>query len=415
MLIFNKNTLTFDKLARVVAWALPFLLLFSRSLADFSVLAVGLLFLSKSYFSKDWSWLARRWVHFSILFWLFLLLVNTPLSQDVFDSFLHSLVFIRWPLFAAAISYWILVRQSNQRHLLISLSAVVVFIVMDTWLQYYLGQDVLGHLKHSADRLTGPFTKPIPGIMLLRVLFILLFASLVFKSFQKPIQQLSMTVCILMVGLLTIFITGERMAFLLCATGTSLMMFGLWLQHKNLRASILASFSLVLSLIVLVSLNMPEMAQRTIHSLIEKVQHFSSSDYGIVFNAAWAAWQQNFIIGSGFHTYKIACDSLGVLAQSGMSCTHAHNLYLQIGAETGLLGFVFFVAMVVSIYDAALVPLLRIRAWYWTALVFVLLSISFWPLIGGIGILNNWVASLVWLGVGYALTVAEMASSQNRP
>jgi hypothetical protein len=71
------------------------------------------------------------------------------------------------------------------------------------------------------------------------------------------------------------------------------------------------------------------------------------------------------------------------------------------------------VALIVSIYDAAIVPILRIRAWYWVSLVFVILSVSFWPLIGGISILNNWVAALVWLGVGYALTVAERASSNN--
>jgi O-antigen ligase len=413
MVMLNKNTLIFEKLAGVIACALPFLLLFSRSLADFSVLTIGLLFLAKSYFTQDWQWLARRWIHFSILFWLYLLLVSTPLSQDVLDSFLHSIFFIRWPLFASAIAYWVLVRQRHQRYLLTSLALVVVFIVMDTWLQYYLGQDLLGHMKHSVDRLTGPFTKPIPGIMLLRVLFILLFANLVFVSLKKPMMQLFSTVLVLLVGLLTIFITGERMAFLLCVTGSTLVMLGLWLQHKNLRRKIVASFGFVLLLIVLVSLNMPEVAQRTIHSLIEKVQHFSNSDYGVVFNAAWAAWQQNFMIGSGFHTYKLACDSLGVLAQSGMNCTHAHNLYLQIGAETGLIGFVLFVALIVSIYDAAIVPILRIRAWYWVSLVFVILSVSFWPLIGGISILNNWVAALVWLGVGYALTVAERASSNN--
>jgi len=88
-----------------------------------------------------------------------------------------------------------------------------------------------------------------------------------------------------------------------------------------------------------------------------------------------------------------------------MTCTHAHNLYLQLAAETGVTGVLLFTCMLGAIYWAALAPLMRDKRWLLAALSFSVLSVCFWPLIGGISLLNNWVAALAWLGVGWVLAM----------
>ena len=55
----------------------------------------------------------EKWFLCSLIFVSYLLFVNTPMSINPKGSFLYSLAFIRWPLFAMALSYWLLKSQIN--------------------------------------------------------------------------------------------------------------------------------------------------------------------------------------------------------------------------------------------------------------------------------------------------------------
>jgi len=389
---------------RYLPWILPLLLLFSRAVADITVLSIGVAFLFKSNQSKDWAWTKQTWFKLNLLFWLYLLCVNAPLSIDSADSFIHAIFYLRWPLFAAALAYWLLPDTKFQQHFLIALMLVCVFVLLDTSLQYVTGADLFGHTKPSPTRLTGPYSRPIPGIMMLRVLFIVLLITVMIPSFATATRRIVLTLSLLCIGLLFMFITGERMALILFFAGSIVVLVGLVLDQKMHKAKVLLGFTFILGLCALaISLN-PEMAERSVYSIVSKLTQFMGSDYGLVFRAAIAAWQENLMIGSGFHTYQLACEQLGLLPQWGISCSHPHNLYLQIGAETGVIGLILFVSMVVSIYFSVLFQPIKSKQWFVSCMRFTILSVSFWPLIGGISILNNGVAALVWLGVGWALS-----------
>jgi hypothetical protein len=112
-------------------------------------------------------------------------------------------------------------------------------------------------------------------------------------------------------------------------------------------------------------------------------------------------------------SYKMVCEQMGLLTQWGMQCSHPHNLYLQIAAENGLIGLMLFVCMLGSLYFKSLYPLMLSKQWFVACLSFVVLSVCFWPLIGGISILNNGVAALVWLGVGWVLSISIISSASH--
>jgi len=385
-------------------WLLPLLLLLSRSVADISVLLVGLLFLFRSYQLSNWQWAKQPWFLFNILFWLYLLFINAPLSINPIESLTYAFFYLRWPLFAAALAYWLLIDTSSQQHLLIALLSVCAFIIFDTSLQYFIGHDLLGHAKASATRLTGPYSRPVPGIMMLRVLFIGLFLCVIMPQAFNAIGRIIFTISMLCMGLLFVFITGERMALMLFFTGSIVVLTGLLLDQKMHISKILIGLGLLLGLFTSALILNPEMAERSVFSIGYKLAHFFDSDYGLVFRAAYAAWQQTPILGSGFHTYQTICNQMGLLTQWGMQCSHPHNLYLQIAAECGLIGLMLFVTMIGSIYFSALQHHISAKQWLITSLSLVVLSVCFWPLIGGISILNNGVAALVWLGVGWVLS-----------
>jgi len=401
-----------DTFARYLPWLLPLLLLFSRAVADITVLAVGLAFLFNSYQYHDWAWTKQTWFKLNLVFWLYLLCINAPLSIDSADSFMHAIFYLRWPLFAAALAYWLLQDKKFQQHFLITLMLVCAFVLLDTSLQYITGTDLFGHTKPSPTRLTGPYSRPIPGIMMLRVLFIMLLITVMIPSFATATRRIFFTLSLLCIGLLFMFITGERMALILFLAGSVVVLIGLVLDQKMHKAKVLLGFAFILGLFALAISFNPEMAERSVFSIINKLSQFVDSDYGLVFRAAIAAWQENPIVGSGFHTYQLACEQLGLLPQWGIPCSHPHNLYLQIGAETGLIGLIIFFSMVASIYFTALAQPIQSKKWFITCLSFTILSVSFWPLIGGISILNNGVAALVWLGVGWSLAISITTKSK---
>ena len=397
--------------ARYLPYLLPLLLLFSRALADVTVLMVGLSFLFRSYRLNDWHWTKHIWFKLSLVFWFYLLLINTPLSINPLDSLIHAIAYIRWPLFAAALAYWVLNNEKNQRNLLISLLFVSFIIMADTSLQYFTGQDLLGHTTPIPTRLTGPYSRPIPGIMLLRVLFITIFAAIILPPLSDAKYRVKYILSMLFIGFVFMFITGERMALILFGAGSIVVTFGLLLTAKIKLFKLITSLLFIIGLFSILFIIAPDTTDRSIFSIAIKLNNFTHSDYGVVFRAAYIAWQENIIFGSGYHTYKTVCENLGVLAilgkEWGMQCSHPHNLYLQIAAETGLVGLFTFSLSILSIYYHAIYAFIKTNQWLSASLSFTVLSVSFWPLIGGISILNNGVAALVWLGVGWALSVSK--------
>lgn len=385
---------------------LPALLLFSRAIADLTVVITGLSFLYYSYRKHDWSWTRRPWFLLTLPFWFFLLLFNVPFSAYPMESLGYGLAFIRWPLFAAALAYWVFDDKERQTRFLQGLLVTSLLVVADTGWQYVFGTDWFGIERFLDDRLTGPFRNPVPGTLMLRVWFIGLFAVMFWHQSKQSKGGLIWYLLYLLIGLIFTFITGERMALMLFVTASMLVIVALYLEHRDKWLSLSLGIAVIVLSLWCVMQAFPATTERSVLSVADKLSHFLDSDYGRVFTAAWQVWQKHFWFGSGVHTYQQVCEQMDLFVGSAMQCTHAHNLYLQLGAETGLIGVGLFVIMLGGIYWQALKSPLQNRLWTHLALSCSVLSVSFWPLIGGISVLNNWIGALVWLGVGWVLAVS---------
>lgn len=390
-----------------VHWLLPVLLIFSRAVADITVLVIGLIFLLRSYQIKDWSWTKSFWFRFNLTFWLYLLFINVPLSINVTDSLFYALTYMRWPLFAASLAYWIFAHKTRQKDFLIALFAVSIFIILDTGLQFVIGEDIFGISKLSNERLTGPFRGPVPGIMILRVFFIVLFLTVFIPQLRTHLNRIFFVIVLLAIGTLFMLITGERMAFILFSSCSIFVLLGLGLEQRDNQLIIFLGLFIILGFVFTLVMLEPDIAQRSVYSAFAKLKDFVNSDYGKVFRAAIESWGSYPFFGSGIHTYKQSCEQIGLLNQLGMGCTHPHNLYLHIGAETGWVGLFLFSLAIASIFHTSLHFLIQSKKWFLMTLSLSVLFVSFWPFIGGISILNNGVAALVWLGVGWVLAVSR--------
>ncbi len=403
------NTASF-KFENLLLICLPLLLIFFRGIADITVLIIGLIFLYRSYNLNDWGWLKQKWFIFSLIFWLYLLLINTPLSINASESFLYSLAFIRWPLFAMALSMWLLHDHKSRKKFLMAMLFTLSFIVIDIWWQYIFEFDLLGNPRysHNVTRLTGPFRdNPVPGIFIARYLFLLLYLGYFINYIQTPIKNLSFIFLILLLGILSIYITGERMALIIFISGASIVSLGLFLQYNKIRNYVLFSLLLIISILALAQQAFPNLNDRMITNLLYKLSNFSSSDYMLVFKSAYAVWMESPIFGVGFHQYREVCINLGYLGSGGGVCFHPHNISLELLSETGIIGFMLYFTMVVSIAFSSLKSLYQKKEWLLLTMSFNLIFICFFPLIAGISLFNNWVGATIWMLIGWVLVTSK--------
>ena len=390
--------------------SLPILLIFFRGIADVTVLLIGLVFLYQSYKSNNWQWVKQQWFIFSLIFWLYLIFINTPLSINSSESALYSLAFIRWPLFAMAISIWLLKNNVSQKYFLISLAATLLFIILDVWWQYFFHYDFFGNPRYSftAERLTGPFRdNPMPGIFMARYLFLLFYLGYFIKYIQTPLKNTSYIFLILLLGTLSIYITGERMALIIFISGAIIVNIGLLLEYKKIRKYIFFGLFLIVSFLAIAQQAFPELNNRMVTDLLNKLSNFSSSDYMLVFKSAYAVWMENPIFGTGFHQYREACIDLGYWGTSGGVCMHPHNISLELLSETGITGFILYYLIIISVAFSLVKAFLHRKNWLLLFLSLNLLFISFFPLIGGMSLFNNWIGAIVWLFVGWALAISK--------
>jgi O-antigen ligase len=390
--------------------SLPILLIFFRGIADVTVLLIALVFLYQSYKSNNWQWVKQQWFIFSLIFWLYLLLINTPLSINSSESALYSLAFIRWPLFAMAISVWVLNNHISQKYFLISLAATFLFITLDVWWQFFFDYDFFGNPRWSGgpERLTGPFrNNPMPGIFMARYLFLLLYLGYFIKYIQPPVKNTSFIFLILLLGTLSIYITGERMALIIFISGASLVSIGLFLQYKKIRKFIYFGLFLIFCFLAMIQQSVPELNNRMTTDLLYKLSNFSSSDYMLVFKSAYAVWMENPIFGVGFHQYREGCIALGYWGTSGGVCMHPHNISLELLSETGITGFILYYLIIISVTIKVINNFHHQKNWLSLFISLNLLFVSFFPLIGGMSLFNNWIGAIIWLFLGWALTFSK--------
>ena len=389
--------------------SLPLLLIFYRGFADVTVLLIGLFFLYQSYKLNDWQWVKQQWFIFSLIFWLYLLLINSPLSTNSSESALYSIAFIRWPLFAMAISMWLLKDNNSQKYFLISLAATLFFITLDVWWQYIFKYDLFGNPGlPNINRLTGPFRdNPVPGIFMARYLFLLLYLGYFIKYIQTPVKNTSFIFMILLLGTLSIYITGERMALIIFISGASLVSIGLLLQYKKIRKYIYFGLFLILFFLAIAQQAFPELNNRMINDLLFKLSNFGSSDYMLVFNSAYAVWMEAPIFGVGFHQYRESCIALGYWGTSGGVCMHPHNISFELLSETGITGFILYYLIIISVAFSLFKNFLHRKNWLLFFLSLNLLFVSFFPLIGGMSLFNNWIGAIIWLFVGWVLVISR--------
>jgi len=413
----------FQTLKNIIPFLLPFAIPFSRSVADICIVLIAILFLCRSYFENEWNWIKERWFKFALIFFLYCIFINTPLSIDSYTSLQYSIFFIRWPLFALALGYWIFNDFKSLKNFLVVTFFVCLFLIFDTWYQYILGVDIFGLEKHSSTRLTGPFSGPHIGMWLTKIIILPLFLFTIIKKYKNFLNNRFSLVSFFIffaIFFFTIFITGERMALLMTTLSIFIILLSLILSKNISILKIVYFFFFISVAIYLFSIIDPQQTSRSTTSIFYKIVNWANSDYGIVWKSAFDVWLESPWFGAGLHKYREACGLLGIYGTfenpiSAGVCFHPHNITMQLLSETGIVGFILFFTMVISLSIRLLKDSFIKKDWILYFLLLNILVACFLPIQSNTDFFSNKYSSLVWLLVGVSLGLCRYIENKKNP
>lgn len=399
----------------------PVSLLAGPAVAEVLSALVSALFLAHSARTQQWQWLRTPWV--VLLFAMCgMFVISGLLSADPVTTAYRAFLFIRFPLFAAALAFWAVRDPQVQRRILGSFLLATALLAGDMLLEYVRGYDILGHRRGDLNgfvRLWGPFNKLHPGSTLVWIaypaIFFLVYAAQTYvKAGLQRAGAFVLALCFTELVIAIIHISGERAAFLSSLLGLVLAM----MLAKGQRWFFVAVALVGVAVMVTAIQRNPDVVGMQVTRVQTDVRSFSDTPYGRLWGSAFAIWQDYPLLGTGTKQFRHVCPDVkygsGGLADPYVRCgLHPHNMYLEVLVETGMISFVLFVSAIG--YWAWLAWKNRARVMTDPLLCGLVIAcmIRFWPVASMPSHFTPWFASPLWFVVGLTLARLSMQASSH--
>ena len=157
---------------------MPFFMMMSKSLTDLFIVLLALSFIFHSIFKHSWDWLNLYWIRLAILFffsnsWNWVMYIDASFSSLVWVSLSNGFAWVRFPLFAAAISFWLIKDKEVLYFALLINFISIIFIYLLMGIETIFTDHNFFEWPFR-NPLNGPFIHRI-GILFFCISFLILF------------------------------------------------------------------------------------------------------------------------------------------------------------------------------------------------------------------------------------------------
>ena len=345
---------------------------------------------------------------FTILFILFYLIILTSslLSQNILLSLESSLFYFRYYFFSIFVFYFIS-KYSFIKNIFLTISLLTfVFLSIDAVFQYFNKYSLFFSIPiYDTYRASSLFLDELKlGNYIVRLMPII-FALLIINRKLKKIEFV-----LLAIFSFAILVSGER-------TALGLLLIFIFF-HLAINLNFKTIFIYILSfLVVFFSLFFTEnnikerMFSYSYDQIFEEKSKYSSinifsEQHTGHYIAAIEMFFDKPILGIGPKIFREECKKLKYQKNEYACTTHPHNTYIQLLAETGVIGF----SIVLLIFLLSLTMIIKLifnkdKSLNDLAFYYLILSIfiNLWPIAPSFNFFNNWINIIFYLPVGFIL------------
>ena len=411
----------------VIFWLLgPFFFLLERSPADIWLSLIVLIFLLKSIIFNDWKWFQIKWFKFIFLFWI-VSLTSALLSPMPIFTFGEGFFWIRFPLYAVCVQYWIGKERSTR---------IIMLYILFLCILMMSGILLAEYIIEPKYRLTWPYGDTIPGGYLAK--FCLPITCVITSIIMTKLSSRNIFNGLLITFTFCVsFLTGERTNFLIRVCSSLIATFCFKYNIKTVLFWIIIFFTAMYITVKFdrsseKSTNLESTYQKNNVSTEKKIKitRFENFLNDIPFlnfdekNSYWGTWrsglQQGFetpILGIGPSGTRFTCGYLeknNWLPGKNYCGNHPHNVYIQLFAETGIIGlFLFSISlffMLQECYKARLINKNCIMA----STAFIIPIAFFFPIQQSGSFFGQWNNLFMWFSIGFALSQSNFVGSDEK-
>ena len=379
-----------------IFWLLgPFFLLIERSPADAWLSILALAFAVRSLCQRDGAWLSHGWVRAAFIFW-FVCLLSASLSIAPTYAVGEAMSWFRFPLFAMATVFWL---GRDKRLLYVMLLSTGIGMMMMTGI---LTAEILIE-GQKGGRLTWPYGDLVPGNYLAKAGLPAFCVMVALAVGGKGKTSFLMGALVSFSVALSV-LAGERINLIirLCAgflAGIS------WRTSWRKFVFVSAVFSAV---VLSVFVSQGSMEGRFTTAILHDLPTGSSSDYYRVMGGGVMAFLDSPLLGIGTANYRDLCADMLAEGSAFRCDNHPHNFYIQMLAETGILGFaagLFMIsAMVITLFRAGRANDQNVVA----ATAYIVPLGLFFPLQSTADFFGQWNNIFLWSAVALSMAAAHL-------
>ena len=393
----------------IISSIIPFLI-WGPFFPDLIVSVSALFFLYYVFKNKNFYYFFNKPLIIFFIFCIYCILISIFIAEDVMLSLESSLFYFRIGVFSCFIWYLIDKDKSILTYfyyvLILSFSALVI----DGFIQYYTGKNLLG-LDINNLRVSSFFGNELIMGSYLSRLFPLLFALFLIKKKQKYESYFIGTLFILIDIL--IFMSGERASFFYLNLATVFIII-LIKEYQKFR---LVTFIIALISVFVLSVNKPNLSDRMFMNPAKEMGFIKSSEKPTIFTpahdsllrTAFNMFKDQPLFGHGPKMFRVLCGDQKYQEGVKPCDTHPHNFYIQLLAETGIMGFLFLFStlsyvlyMALRQFKSVIFKQKKPLTDYQVCLL-AGMFITVWPISPNGNFFNNWLMIVYSFTVGFYL------------
>lgn len=401
----------------ILVYLIPLGLLSGAFIPDLFLSIVSIVFIIITIQKKLYH-LYKGFFAFFIIFYFYIVFASLMSEYQLF-SLKSSLPYLRFVIFALAVSYLIDNKKNFLEHFFYFFYFTFVLALISGYVQYFYGYSVGGIATPEPNRLSLVFNdKMYLGGYISRMLPFLI-GLMIYVIKPSRLTNIIFYITVLL-SIILIFLSGERTSFLLCIL--SFLFLSLFIsQLKKIKLISISILVIILLIIFAISLYDNGIKERQFDHTISQTNILEnplrpklfSIEHEVYFFNAYQMFNSNLLLGIGPNGFREECKKYPVVQDHSCS-THPHNNYIQIAAETGIIGSIFLLGLALYLLINMIRHIIsnfKKEIPYFSDYQICIMCCFFltlWPIIPTQNLFNNYINIIYYLPIGFYLQSTKL-------